>query len=212
MTAAAAIRLLVLGTLALLAMTTRAVGAGPADASSVAAALALCRDADFLPADDKDAQRLFLESGMAIADEVVTHHPEDPKAQIALSCILGKQLDVSGISWRSLQRLNRLRTVIDTAMRLAPEDPDALVAKGELLHQLPGALGGDAREAERLMRHAIARNAEHVRARIYLAQMLAERRDDHARGEATIALALAERDGTPRELMDARALFGACAR
>jgi hypothetical protein len=197
--------------LALLAATAAAAGGGSSDGSSVATALALCRDADFLPPDDKDAQRVFLESGMAIADDCAARHPDDPKAQLALSCILGKQLVVSGISWRSLQRLRRLQAVIDTALRLAPDDPDALVAKGEMLHQIPGALGGDDAEAERLFRRAVAQTGEHVRARIYLAQVLAERREAGAREEATVALTLAQRDGTPRELADARALFGATA-
>jgi len=67
------------------------------DSSPVVQALALCRDADFLPANDKDKQRVFLESGITLAEDAVAAHPDDPKAQIALSCILGKQLEVSGI-------------------------------------------------------------------------------------------------------------------
>lgn len=177
------------------------------DEASVAAALALCRDADSLPAEDKDAQRLFLESGIEVAEKAAAAHPDDPKAQLALSCLLGKQLEISGISWRSFQRLSRLKTVIDTALRLAPDDPDALVAKGEMLHQLPCALGGDVHEAEQLLRLAIAKNPDHVRARLSLAHLLAERHDAEARREASVALSLAERDGTPREKSDARVLY-----
>ena len=178
------------------------------DQSRIAAALALCRDADFLPADDKDAQRVFLTSGMAVAEEAVAAQPNDAKAYIAMSCILGKQLEVSGISWRSIQGLNRLKGVIDKALELAPEDPDALVAKGEMIHQLPSMLGGDLHEAEQLLRLAIAKNPEHLRARIHLAQLLAERHDADARREASVALSLAQQGGTPREIADARAIYG----
>lgn len=195
--------------LVLLGTATSGASAGIEDASPVATALALCRDADSLPADDKDAQRIFLDSGVAVAEAAVAAHPNDPQAELALSCLLGKQLQVSGLSWRSLQRLNRLRSVVDTALRLAPNDPDALAAKGELLHQLPSALGGDVQEAERLLRLALAKNPRHLQARLYLAHLLAERRDAEARGEASTALSLAEHDGTPRELADARALCGA---
>ena len=175
--------------------------------ADVATALALCRDADFLPADDKDAQRVFLESGMTVAEEAVAAHPDDPKAQIALSCILGKQLQVSGVSWRSLQRLNRLKVVVDTALQLAPDDPDALVAKGELLHQLPSVLGGDVLAAERFLRLAVGKNPDHLRARLYLARLLGERRDAEAHREASAALSLAKQCGSPREMADARALY-----
>ena len=178
------------------------------DGASVAAALALCRDADALPADDKDAQRLFLESGIEVAEKAAAAHPDDVKAQLALSCLLGKQLEISGLSWRSFQRLARLKVVVDTALRLAPDDPDALVAKGEMLHQLPCALGGDVHEAEQLLRLAIARDPDHVRARLSLAHLLAERHDREARREASVALQLAERGGTAREKSDARLLYG----
>ena len=194
--------------LALLGVATVHAEVAADDRSAIAAALALCRDADFLPADDKDAQRLFLASGMAVAEEAVAARPNDAKAYIALSCLLGKQLEVSGISWRSIQGLNRLKDVIDTALRLAPDDPDALVAKGEMMHQLPSMLGGDVHEAEQLLRLAVAKNPEHLHARIHLAQLLAERHDAEARHEASVALSLAQQGGTPREMADARAVFG----
>jgi hypothetical protein len=197
-----------LGTLALLGMATSAVGAGLDEASPVATALAFCRDADFLPAHDKDAQRVFLESGLAVAEEAVAAHPDDPRAHVALSCILGKQLEVSGVSWRSLQRLNRLKGAIDTALRLAPGDPDALVAKGEMLRQLPGVLGGDPYQAEQLLRFVVAKNPDHLQARLCLARLLAERHDSEARRAASVALSLAQGCGTPRERADARALYG----
>jgi hypothetical protein len=204
-------RAAVLGALALLAVTAAAPPATADDAPAVATAFALCRDADFLPADDKDAQRVFLESGVTLAEEAVAARPKDPRAQLALSCLLGKHLLVSGISWRVFQRLNRLRTVIDTALRLAPGDPDAMVAKAELLHQLPGALGGDLVESERLFRLALEKTPEHVQARIHLGEILAERGHADASHAASRALVLAERDGTPREKSAAAALYRRCA-
>ena len=190
----------------------RAATAAVADDDAVATALALCRDADSLPADDKDGQRLFLESGVAVAEEAAAAHPDDPRAQIALSCLLGKQLEVSGVSWRAMQRLNRLKLVVDAAFRLAPDDPDVLVAKGELLHQLPCMLGGDLHAAEQFLRLALAKSPDHVQGRLYLAHLLAERHDADARREAETAFSLAQRSGTPRELADARTLYAKAAR
>ena len=195
--------------LLLVILTVQGTSASAADdGNMVATAIAYCRDADALPADDKDGQRLLLESGIPVAEEAVAAHPDDPKAQLALSCILGKQLQVSGVSWRVLQRVNRVKTVIDTALRLAPDDPDVLVAKGELLHQLPCMLGGDLHESEQLLRLAIAKDPDHLRARLYLARLLAERHDVAARREAEVAVSLALRSGTAREIAEARALYG----
>ena len=47
-------------------------------------------------------------------------------------------------------------------------DPDVLTAKGAVLLALPGLLGGDAREGERWLRRALARDPQHCAARAYL--------------------------------------------
>jgi tetratricopeptide (TPR) repeat protein len=192
---------------AVLAAVASSPGARADDPPPIAEALARCREVDSLPAGDKLAQLAILERGVALAEAAVAANPNDARAQLALGCNLGKQLDLAGISWRSLSRLNRLKAVIETAARLAPDDPDALVAKGELLHRVPSVLGGDVKEAEQYFRRALAAQPEHALARLYLAHLLADRDDPDARREAALAYALMQQTGTPRQQADAWQLF-----
>jgi len=173
---------------------------------SPALAIKICQQADDLPEDDKLGQLAILDRGAKVAEAAVAAHPEDARAHLALSCNLGKQLGLAGISWRSLSRLNRLKEVIDTAYRLAPDDPDVVVARGELLRRTPAVLGGDVAEAERCFRRALAKNAEHLQGHLCLAHLLADRNDPDARREAVLALSLAKQTGTRRQVADATAL------
>lgn len=181
--------------------------AAVADPPPAALALQICQQADDLPEDDKLGQLAILDRGAKVAEAAVAAHPEDARAHLALSCNLGKQLALAGISWRSLSRLNRLKEVIDTAYRLSPDDPDVVVARGELLRRTPAVLGGDVAEAERCFRRALAKNGEHLQGHLCLAHLLADRHDPDARREAMLALALAKQRGTPRQIADATALL-----
>ncbi len=176
------------------------------DGPSPALAIAVCQQADDLPEDDKLGQLAILDRGVKLAEAAVAAHPDDARAYLALSCNLGKQLALAGISWRSLSRLNRLKEVIDTAYRLAPDDPDVIVARGELLRRTPPVLGGNVAEAERAFRHALEKNREHLQAHLCYAHLLADRDDPDAPREAALALSLARESGTPRQIADARAL------
>jgi hypothetical protein len=183
-----------------------------AEAPSATLALKVCQQADDLPEDDKLGQLAILDRGVKLAEASVAAHPDDARAQLALSCNLGKELGLAGISWRSLQRLNRLKAVIDTAYQLAPDDPDVIVAKGELLRRIPSVLGGDVHEAELHFRRALAKNGQHLQGHLCLAHLLADRDDPDAGREAALALSLAKERGTPRQIADAQALARAVPR
>ena len=195
----------VVATLVMLA-ALRTRSAAAAEAPSAALAIKICQQADDLPEGDKLGQLTILDRGAKVAEAAVAAHPEDAHTHLALSCNLGKQLALAGISWRSLQRLNRLKDVIDTAYRLAPDDPDVLVARGELLRRTPGVLGGDVVEAERCFRRALAKDGEHLQGHLCLAHLLADRGDPDAHREAMLALSLARQSGTPRQVADAKEL------
>jgi tetratricopeptide (TPR) repeat protein len=105
--------------------------------------------------------------------------------------------------------VRRLRREVDRTLELAPDFPDALVGKGSLLIDLPRALGGDAKEGERLLREALRIDPDYVDARVRLARVLDARgARDEAREEARRAVAVAERKLDDREeLLEARALL-----
>lgn len=155
---------------------------------------------------DPVARMAALDRGVALAEAAVALDAMQARAHFALFCNLAKQLDLAGLSWRSLQRLARVKATLERALALAPDDPDILTAKGEMLRRLPVLLGGDLAEAERLFRRALERQPDHVAARLFLASLLVQHDHSTAEAEVTRAIALAERRGTQDELVAARSL------
>jgi tetratricopeptide (TPR) repeat protein len=158
---------------------------------------------------DADEKTRLAAQGLALGEQAVVDDERDPKAHFAVFCNLGTQMKQRGVSIRSMMDVRRLRREIDRTIELAPEWPDALVGKGSLLIELPGMLGGDAREGERLLREALRIDPDFLTARVTLAHALADRgARDEARDEANRAVALAERKGDREATDDARALLG----
>jgi tetratricopeptide (TPR) repeat protein len=172
-------------------------------AERAAEAWAICQGN--MPA-DPIAHMAVLDRGVALAEAAIALDPERARAHFALFCNLAKQLELAGLSWRSLQRLARVKATLERALVLAPDEPDILAAKGEMLRRLPALLGGDVDEAERLLRRALEREPDHVAARLFLARLLVEDERSTAEAEVARAIALAERRGTPEDLAAARAL------
>src|SRR5262249_4144668 len=90
-----------------------------------------------------------------------------------------------------LGAIGRLRRELDVVLALAPDDTDALVAKGALLLALPWFLGGDVRQGEELLRTALVKDPANVAARGYLAEAL------RSRGAGDEARALESLDDNP---------------
>ena len=153
--------------------------ARPPGSSVAAQSLDLCEAADGLSG---DAHVQALARGMELAEQALAADARDGLAHFAIVCNLGKQMQAAGIGLSQLMNLRRLKRAANTSLELAPDDPDALAAKGALLLRLPGWLGGDVAEAEQLLRRAVAAEPDNDTARCYLAQALTARgADDEAR-------------------------------
>ncbi len=148
-----------------------AAPAEPMGSQAAKQSLVLCVEADELSGDD---QRTALARGVQLAEDAIAADGQDAKAHFALFCNLGKQTKVAGLGLRSLFKFRRLRRELDTTLALAPNDPDALAAKGALLVQTPRLFGGDAAEGERLLRRALDIEPDNTEARRYLAEVVAE--------------------------------------
>ncbi|MEO8605289.1 MAG: hypothetical protein ABI629_22155 [bacterium] len=193
--------------IALMLSSTTARGVEPNDAASLARqAIAICKEADLVPPAQRAA---LLEAGLARAEDAVRSDPQDAAAHFAIFCNLGKHLKGRG-GWGllgGLNELSRARKELDAALALAPDYPTALGAKGQMLTELPRLLGGDRDEGERLMRRAVAVDAENPRLRLLLASFLeTSGRRDEARTQASVAVGILERTGPPNELANARTL------
>ena len=143
--------------------TAWAVPAGPAGGARRARALP-CRRAIWTGA----ARRESLERGLALATAAVAADERDAVAHFAAFCTLGRLVQLRGIS--VLRPFEALRALgeLDIAVRLAPDDPDVLAAKGATLLRLPRLLGGDPREGRMWLRRALARDPHHCAASAYL--------------------------------------------
>lgn len=156
---------------AALALTGSAV-AVPPGSSTASESLALCEEADKLSG---EARTWALARGMALAEQALAADEHDGRAHFAVVCNLGKQMEAEGIGFSQLFKLRRLRRSVDAALTAAPDDADALAAKGALLLRLPRWFGGDVAEAERLLRRAVAAEPENNTARCYLSRALKAR-------------------------------------
>src|SRR5258706_14769430 len=131
--------------------------AGDAHANDVAPAtvdqaLVLCQSVDRMAAGDTQQKIATLEAGLRMSEAAVAADPDDVQAYLAVCCNLGKQLGVSGLSWRIFGQLHRLQDAIQRAAALAPDDADVLIARGEILRRLPASMGGDHELGRALLR------------------------------------------------------------
>jgi cytochrome c-type biogenesis protein CcmH/NrfG len=91
-------------------------------------------------------------------------------------------MEAAGLSFSQVMNLRRIKRAADRTLELAPNDADALAAKGVLLLRLPRWFGGDPEEAEQLLRRALAAEPDNGTALCYLAQALTARgADEEAR-------------------------------
>jgi hypothetical protein len=149
----------------------------PAGGAAVTA-LTLCCEADHLRGAEK--QRVLMR-GLELAQDAAAADPSDAQAHFAVFCNLGKQVQSRALGLRDLGVIGHLRHELDTALALAPDDGEALTAKGAMLLELPWFLGGDARRGEEVLRTALIKDPTNAAARRYLSEALRSRgADDEA--------------------------------
>ena len=154
------------GTALLVAVLAGLAGAVPAGQPAALDALALCRAAERLKG---AARQQSLEQGLALAAAAVAADGRDAAAHFATFCTLGRLVQIRGLDpWRPFEAFRALDE-LEAAVRLAPDDPDVMAAKGATLLLLPRLLGGDPGEGRVWLRRALARDPHHCAASAYLA-------------------------------------------
>jgi hypothetical protein len=122
-----------------------------------------------------EARVELLTRGVELAEAAVAADRRDALAHFALFCNLGRRVQGDGVTFGRAVAVYRALRAIDTALELAPDDPDVIAAKGALLVQLPPLLGGDEVRGEQCLRRALSLDPNHGAARGYLAEVLAHR-------------------------------------
>jgi len=143
---------------------TRGEPAAPLAANASSEALAMCERADELAGEERTR---LLARGLELAEDAVAADDSDARAHFAVFCNLGKQMQEAGVARQSLA-VGRLKRELDSALELAPDDPQMLVAKGAFLVELPAFLGGDSERGRAVLRAALAKDPGNHTARRYL--------------------------------------------
>jgi tetratricopeptide (TPR) repeat protein len=96
---------------------------------------------------DSEKQRYF-ERGIEMGQRAVAQQPAGVEGHFWLAANYGGLSEIRGI-WQAFQMVKKVRTEMETALRLQPdyEDGSAYRALGEIARQLPGVLGGSLKRA-----------------------------------------------------------------
>lgn len=145
-------------------------------------------------AKDRDSRVAHFQQGQRLGEQAVAADEGSADAHFALFCNLGELLRIDGETLTSLFGLRRMMKELDRTLEIAPTHLEALSAKGTLLVKLPGLLGGDVKEGERLLQQVIHQAPQAVNARLALARVRCERgRHDEAAVLASTALVIAQK-------------------
>lgn len=157
-------------------------------------------------AQQRAARVAHFERSQALAERAIELDERSARAHFALFCTLGEQLRVDGENLTSLFGFRRMMKELDRALELEPDNLDALSAKATFLVRLPGLLGGDQEQGERLLEMIIRRDPKSVNARLSLAKSYCSRGDHQpAIVLASEALQLAQADQRTDFILEAQA-------
>jgi hypothetical protein len=187
-------------------LLTRAIGpALAAEPPGTELSNAAIRECDAIADRPSKTDRAALEAARQTAERAVAADPKDAKAHLAMFCVIAKLASLDRFRLSGLFAVRRLHSEVDRALALAPDYEDALIAKGALLLNLPGLLGGDAHEAARLLQRAVELEPERISARLHLAEAYEKTgRPADAKQQAERALQLAEAAGRTAQAEEAR--------
>ena len=159
-------------------------------------------------AKDRDSRVAHYQQGQRLGEQAVAADEGSADAHFALFCNLGELLRIDGETLTSLFGLRRMMKELDRTLEIAPTHLEALSAKGTLLVKLPGLLGGDVKEGERLLQQVIDQAPQAVNARLALARVRCERgRHDEAATLASTALVIAQKQKQMDFIPEAEAML-----
>ena len=159
-------------------------------------------------ATDRATRLAHFQLGQNLGERAVAADENSADAHFGLFCNLGELLRIDGESLTSIFGLRRMMKELDRTLELLPDHMEALSAKGTLLVKLPGILGGDSQEGERLLQQVIQQAPKAVNARLALARVRCERgQHDEAAALASTALVIAQKQKQMDFIPEAEALL-----
>ncbi len=138
----------------------------------------------YAPAEDR---LQYYERAEQLASEVLSVNPEVADAHFIFFAAKGRRLQ-AGNPLASMWELDSLNDHLARALQLDPTHARALAAKGGLLLDLPGFLGGDRRAARNYLERALQLNPTGPGTRLQLARWyMKEGKPERAREQLVLA-------------------------
>ncbi len=156
-------------------------------------------------ADTDEQRKLKYDESAKYAERAVELIPDNADAHFVLFGARGRVAQMGGLASAALA-LSSLNGVLDEVLRLDPDHPDALAARGGMLMKLPRLMGGNTTEGIRYLERATKINPNGAGTRLELAEAYEiVGRDNDALLTGRAALAIAENKGEDEKVERARA-------
>ena len=126
-------------------------------------------------AKDADSRGAHFDRGRTLAEKAVAVDDKVADAHFALFCNIGERMRANGTVSFSVFEYGSMMDALDETLALNPNHLDALSAKGTILIEVPGFLGGDDEKGEVMLRQVIQEEPESINARMVVARQCAER-------------------------------------
>jgi hypothetical protein len=126
-------------------------------------------------AKDGDSRSAHFDRGRTLAEKAVVVDDKVADAHFALFCNIGERMRANGKVSFSVFEYGSMMDALDETLALNPNHLDALSAKGTILIEVPGFLGGDDEKGEVMLRQVIQEEPESINARMVVARQCAER-------------------------------------
>ena len=123
-----------------------------------------------LPENDRNSRLSVWKKGRRYGERAMKANPEGKEGHFWYMSNLGSFVQIKG-KIASLLNLGKIKKEMNRTLEIDPDYPPALVARAQLLTQVPGIFGRDEEEAMRLYRHAVEVDPTYYIAYYYMAEL-----------------------------------------
>ncbi len=124
--------------------------------------------------DDQKKKKIALwKKGIKYGSQAIEANPEGKEGHLYYMANLGTHARIRGV-WAAIMKFPEIKKEMDRALELDPNYPEALVARGQFLREMPGIFGDKEEEVLQLYQRAIESNPRFIVVHFYLAEIDAE--------------------------------------
>lgn len=126
-----------------------------------------------LKEDQVRQKRAAWQRGLELGRQAVEANPDGKEGHFYYMANMGALVQSKGML-NSLWRFRKIKKEMDRTLELAPDWPPILLARAQLLMEMPGIFGGDRQEAMKLCQRVVELDPDHLPTYVTLARLLAD--------------------------------------